>query len=97
MAVAISKRVGARHVVITDVNDYRLELARKMGATRAVNVTRDKLDDVMKNSACRRVSTWDSRCRAIHGVPRHAPHHAPRRQRRPVGIPPGETASTGTR
>src|SRR6187431_1491612 len=47
MAVAIAKRVGARHVVITDVNDYRLDLARKMGATRAVNVTREKLDDVM--------------------------------------------------
>ena len=38
MAVAIARFVGARHVVITDVNDYRLELARKMGATRAVNV-----------------------------------------------------------
>ena len=48
MAVAIAKRVGARHVVITDVNDYRLGLAQKMGATRAVNVTREKLDDVMK-------------------------------------------------
>jgi threonine 3-dehydrogenase len=32
------RHVGARHVVITDVNDYRLDLARKMGATRAVNV-----------------------------------------------------------
>src|SRR4029079_4020925 len=47
MAVAISKHVGARHVVITDVNDYRLGLARQMGATRAVNVTKEKLDDVM--------------------------------------------------
>ncbi len=49
MAVAISKRVGARNVVITDVNDYRLGLAKKMGATRAVNVTKEKLDDVMKD------------------------------------------------
>src|SRR6187549_1686943 len=49
MAVAISKHVGARNVVITDVNDYRLGLARKMGATRAVNVTKEKLDDVMKD------------------------------------------------
>jgi threonine 3-dehydrogenase len=47
MAVAISRFVGARNVVITDVNDYRLELARKMGATRAVNVSRMKLDDTM--------------------------------------------------
>ena len=47
MAVAIAKHVGARHVVITDVNDYRLDLARKMGATRAVNVTQENLADVM--------------------------------------------------
>ena len=47
MAVAIARRVGARHVVITDVNDYRLGLARKMGASRAINVTREKLDDTM--------------------------------------------------
>jgi threonine 3-dehydrogenase len=48
MAVAIAKHVGARHVVITDVNDYRLDLARQMGATRAVNVSREKLDNVVK-------------------------------------------------
>ena len=48
MAVAISKKIGARHVVITDVNDYRLGLAQKMGATRAINVTKQKLDDTMK-------------------------------------------------
>ena len=48
MAVAIAKHVGARHVVITDVNDYRLELARKMGATRAVNVGREDLKAVMQ-------------------------------------------------
>jgi len=47
MAVAIARFVGARHVVITDVNDYRLELARKMGASVAVNVSRDSLDQVM--------------------------------------------------
>jgi threonine 3-dehydrogenase len=47
MAVAISRFVGARNVVITDVNDYRLELARKMGASRTVNVSRTKLDDTM--------------------------------------------------
>ncbi len=47
MAAAISKYVGARNVVITDVNAYRLDLARKMGATRAVDVSREKLSDVM--------------------------------------------------
>jgi len=48
MAAAIVRFIGARNVVITDVNDYRLELARKMGATLALNVTRDSLDDAMK-------------------------------------------------
>ena len=48
MAAAVAKHVGARHVVITDVNEYRLDIARKMGATRAVNVATEKLDDVMK-------------------------------------------------
>ncbi|MFI4918828.1 MAG: L-threonine 3-dehydrogenase [Legionellales bacterium] len=46
MAVAIVKHIGARHVVITDVNDFRLELARKMGATRTVNIKHQKLSDV---------------------------------------------------
>jgi threonine 3-dehydrogenase len=47
MAAAISRHVGARHVVVTDINDYRLNLAKRMGATRAVNVQREKLRDVM--------------------------------------------------
>ena len=47
MAAAICRHVGARHVVITDVNDYRLELARKMGAHRTVNIAREKLADIM--------------------------------------------------
>ena len=48
MAVAIARYAGARHVVITDVNDYRLDLARKMGATRAINVTQSSIDETMK-------------------------------------------------
>ncbi len=48
MAVAIARHVGARHVVITDVNPYRLELARKMGASRAVDVREESLRDVQK-------------------------------------------------
>ncbi len=47
MAAAICRHVGARHVVITDVNPYRLELAKKMGAHRTVNVAKEKLRDVM--------------------------------------------------
>lgn len=47
VAAAICRHVGARHVVITDVNPWRLELAKKMGATRAVDVRRESLQDVM--------------------------------------------------
>ncbi|MCH7613243.1 MAG: L-threonine 3-dehydrogenase [Candidatus Marinimicrobia bacterium] len=48
MAVAICNFVGARHVVITDVNDFRLNLALKMGASMALNVTHDKIEDSIK-------------------------------------------------
>ena len=43
MAAAIARHVGARNVVVTDINDYRLELATKMGATRTVNVAQEDL------------------------------------------------------
>jgi threonine 3-dehydrogenase len=49
MAVAIARFAGARHIVITDVNDYRLGLAQKMGASVTVNVTGTRLDDVMRD------------------------------------------------
>ncbi|MDH3895382.1 MAG: L-threonine 3-dehydrogenase, partial [Chromatiales bacterium] len=47
MAVAIARFAGARHIVITDVNDYRLGLAAELGASVTVNVTNTSLDDVM--------------------------------------------------
>jgi threonine 3-dehydrogenase len=48
MAVAIARQAGARKVVVTDVNPSRLELARRMGATRVVDVSREKLSDVQR-------------------------------------------------
>ena len=50
IATGICNHVGARNVIVTDVNDYRLNLAKEMGATRTVNVTREKLDDVMHDA-----------------------------------------------
>ena len=47
IATGICKHIGARNVVITDINDYRLKLAADMGATRCVNVTRESITDVM--------------------------------------------------
>jgi threonine 3-dehydrogenase len=48
MGAAVAVHAGARYTVITDVNPYRLELARKMGVTRAVDVRETKLADVQK-------------------------------------------------
>jgi threonine 3-dehydrogenase len=48
MAVPICKQAGARHVVITDINPYRLELACKMGVNLALDVRTEKLADAMK-------------------------------------------------
>jgi len=48
MAIKICKHVGARNIVITDVNPYRLEIAEKLGATVAVDVTKTTLTHVME-------------------------------------------------
>jgi len=53
MAVAIAKKSGARKVVITDVNPDRLALAARMGATRTVDVSREKLGDVQRELGMR--------------------------------------------
>lgn len=47
MAVAILRHIGARHIVITDVNAYRLDLARQMGASLAINVNEQSLQSAM--------------------------------------------------
>jgi threonine 3-dehydrogenase len=48
MAVAIAKHAGARRVVITDINSYRLDLAKKMGADAGVLMPEQQLTDVMQ-------------------------------------------------
>lgn len=48
MAAAIARHAGARHVVITDRNDYRLGLAKKLGATETVNIEKESLKEVSK-------------------------------------------------
>lgn len=47
IAAGICKFVGARRVIITDVNEHRLDLARKMGVDEAVNTAKDNLSDAM--------------------------------------------------
>tara|TARA_R110002095_G_scaffold1984_8_gene8856 strand:- start:871 stop:1905 length:1035 start_codon:yes stop_codon:yes gene_type:complete len=48
MAAAVVRHAGARHVVVTDVNPYRLELARKMGATVALDVRQKSITEIQK-------------------------------------------------
>ncbi len=59
-------KAGARYVVVTDVNEYRLALAKKMGATAVVNVAKEDLRATMKSlGMSERASTWAWRCPAI--------------------------------
>ncbi len=53
MAAAIVQHAGARHVVVTDMNPYRLELAKKLGATRVVDVRTENLKDVQNELGMR--------------------------------------------
>ncbi len=48
MAIPVARHAGARHIVVTDMNPFRLELARKMGATLAVNAAEKTLKDVQE-------------------------------------------------
>ena len=57
IAAGIAKHVGARNVVVTDVNDYRLKLAADMGATRVVNVSKQSVGVYCKSSFCSTVSS----------------------------------------
>jgi threonine 3-dehydrogenase len=93
MAVAIARFVGARHVVITDVNDYRLELAARMGATRTVNVARDKVDAVMQSLGMQEGFDvgleMSGNAAALREMLRTMHHGGSIAM---LGIPPGETA-----
>jgi threonine 3-dehydrogenase len=53
MAAAVARHAGARFVVVTDVNPWRLELAKKLGATRGVDVRHEKLADVQRELGMR--------------------------------------------
>ncbi len=53
MAAAICRHGGARHVVVTDINDYRLDLAKKLGATYTMNANTENLADVVKKLGMR--------------------------------------------
>jgi threonine 3-dehydrogenase len=48
MAAAVVRHAGARYIVVTDINDHRLGLAKTLGADRVVNVSREKLADVQR-------------------------------------------------
>ncbi|MEA1967273.1 MAG: L-threonine 3-dehydrogenase [Thermodesulfobacteriota bacterium] len=48
MAALIAKHAGARYVVVTDVNPYRLELAKRAGATMVIDVTKESVEDARK-------------------------------------------------
>jgi threonine 3-dehydrogenase len=93
MATAVARFVGARHIVVTDVNDYRLALAKRMGASRAINVTRESLDSTMQDLGME--EGFDVGCE-MSGNPAalreliRTMHHGGSIAL--LGIPPGDTA-----
>jgi threonine 3-dehydrogenase len=93
MAVAIARHCGARHVVITDINDFRLDLARRMGASRALNVTRESLDSAMKDLGMEEGFEvgfeMSGNARALREMLRTMNHGGSISL---LGIPPGDTA-----
>jgi threonine 3-dehydrogenase len=93
MAVAIARHCGARHIVITDVNDYRLGLAAKMGASKALNVSRESLDDAMRELGMEEGFDvgfeMSGNATALREMLRTMNHGGSISM---LGIPPGETA-----
>jgi threonine 3-dehydrogenase len=93
MAAAIARHVGARHVVVTDLNDYRLELARRMGATRVLNVRAGSIEETMSELGMTEgfdvgleMSGSPDALRALLRTMNHGGRVAL------LGIPPGDTA-----
>jgi len=93
MACAIARHAGARHIVITDINDYRLGLAERMGATVALNVTENSIDNTMKTLGMTEgfdVGLEMSGNPAAFRDMLRTMHHGGKIAL--LGIPPGETA-----
>ncbi len=91
MAAAVVRHAGARHVVVTDLNPYRLELARRMGATLAFDPREREFGDVQRElghdrGLRRRPRDVGQRRRA----PEHDREHGARRADRLLGIPTAE-------
>ena len=82
MAAAIARHVGARYVVVTDISDYRLDLARQAGADLAINVSRDarrRRPAPARHASRASTSAW--RCAAARRHGGHARQPQPRRAR----------------
>jgi threonine 3-dehydrogenase len=80
MAAAVARHAGARHVVISDPNPYRRELAEKVGVTLAVDPRETTLKDVQAELGMQEGFDVGWRCRGIRSVSRHAGEHEPRRE-----------------
>ena len=93
MAVAIARYCGARHIVITDVNQFRLDLAAQMGASKAINVTHQSLDDAMQELGMEEGFDvgfeMSGNAAALREMLRTMHHGGSISM---LGIPPGETA-----
>ncbi|MBP9722794.1 MAG: L-threonine 3-dehydrogenase [Gammaproteobacteria bacterium] len=93
MAVSIAKKAGARYVAITDVNDYRLNLARQMGADAVINVSHNTIKEAMTNLGMQEGFDvgleMSGNAKAIVDMIAHLNHGA---KMALLGIPPKEVA-----
>jgi threonine 3-dehydrogenase len=93
MAAAIARHAGARHVVVTDINPYRLQLAAELGATRTVDVSREKLPDIQKELGMKEgfdvAMEMSGNPAALHAILENLCHGGKIAM---LGIMPGDTA-----
>ena len=83
MAAIVARHAGARYIVITDVSEYRLELARSVGVTLAVDVGRTTLTHAMRELGMTEgFDVGFEMSGRASGLPGHARQHGPRRQDR---------------
>ncbi|MCH9625333.1 MAG: L-threonine 3-dehydrogenase [Chlamydiales bacterium] len=79
MTIPVVKKAGARHVVITDLNEYRLDIAKKMGATAAVNIKNQSVEEVMQELSIKGFQIcleMSGNAKALESLPNLADHGA---------------------
>lgn len=92
MAAAIAHHAGASHVVVADINDYRLSLAKQLGATTTINTEKDSLESVIHNLHIKEFQIGLEMSGHSKALNQMLDILAPGGQIALLGIPPAETS-----